>query len=137
MPQYEAQNFSQPVCPALGIMKQESIQYLYLLKKNIVWLQKYVIVMDSRESSMFIYLFKGEFRMRSVMLFCSTISGGKSVMYESFTNSQVAVTNDKLLTCLFCHSRKRMYYVDGPDFHVLSLVTVVASLLEGFGFGII
>lgn len=76
------------------------------------------------------------------MLFCSTISGRKSVMYESFTNSQVAVTNDKLLTCFFCRSRNRMYYVDGPDFHVLSLVTVTflkvfLTFLKVFGFGII
>lgn len=88
--------------------------------------------MISRENAIFIYLFKGEFRIWSIMTFCSTISGGKSLVCESFTNPQVAVTNDKLLTPFFCCSRNRMYYVNGPDFHVLPLVSMIMSLFDGF-----
>lgn len=90
--------------------------------------------MVSRGSAILIHFFRGEFRVWSVMTFYSTISQGKGLVRESFTNPQVAVTNYKLINPFFCHSRNRMCYVNGPNFRVLSLVSVVASLFEGFDF---
>lgn len=53
-------------------------------------------------------------------------------MYESFTNPQVDVTKDKLLTPFVCCSRNRMYDVNGPNIHVLPFISKVASLFDGF-----